>query len=161
MSRQGPGNLAFPGILTLHLRRMAIPKRERVSISIGLRGPEVTRNACYFTKPGGNLLLGGKSNLQLLDNGRRWKPARGFDFRHRIRYTIGTPVGSGNQLPIGFGRNTNAWSSSLRSVMRNVVLVMLEHIFLPREVAYSFPHKIDLSLYFHGWKLSQETPISS
>ena len=60
-----------------------------------------------------------------------------------------------------FGRNTNAWSSSLRSVMRNIVLVMLEHIFLPREVAYSFPHKIDLSLCFHDWKLSQETPISS
>ena len=60
-----------------------------------------------------------------------------------------------------FGHETLAWSTTMRSVVRTIVLVLLEHIYSPREIAYSFPHKVDLSLYFNGWRLSQEAPLSA
>ena len=59
-----------------------------------------------------------------------------------------------------FGRDTQAWSATMRNVVRTIVLVLLEHIYSPRGIAYSFPHKVDLSLYFNGWRLSQEAPLS-
>ena len=60
-----------------------------------------------------------------------------------------------------FGHETLVWSTTMRSVVRTIVLVLLEHIYSPREIAYSFPHKVDLSLYFNGWRLSQEAPLSA
>ena len=65
-----------------------------------------------------------------------------------------------NLITHRFGHDTSAWSTTMRSVVRTIVLVLLEHIYSPRGIAYSFPHKVDLSLYFSGWRLSQEAPLS-